>query len=216
MATPRTSGRGTPTRGRSAGKTGGSGTGGESQRRAGIVALAADLFAERGYRATTVREIAEAAGMLSGSLYHHFDSKESIIDELLSSYLDELNAQYQSIVAQGAGATDTIAALVRAAFGSIARHRAAVTVLQNERGYLTQYDRFAYLRTAEVSAQRLWMKVLRDGIAAGELRDDLDPKLTYRFLRDSLWVSVRWYSPGGRMSPNQLADHFVRMLLDGV
>ena len=76
-----------------------------SERRAALVALAAELFAERGYRATTVREIAEAAGVLSGSLYHHFDSKESIIDELLSSYLDELLAQYRAIVSEGGPAS---------------------------------------------------------------------------------------------------------------
>ena len=55
-----------------------------SERRARMVALAGELFAQKGYRATTVREIADAAGILSGSLYHHFDSKESIGDEILS------------------------------------------------------------------------------------------------------------------------------------
>jgi TetR/AcrR family transcriptional regulator, cholesterol catabolism regulator len=58
--------------------------------------------------------------------------------------------------------------------------------------------------------------VLRDGIAAGELRPDLDPKITYRFLRDAIWVSVRWYRPSGRMTADQLADHFLKMLLDGI
>ncbi|WP_083472955.1 TetR/AcrR family transcriptional regulator [Frankia sp. R43] len=189
---------------------------GESERRAAIVGLAADLFAERGYRATTVREIADAAGMLSGSLYHHFDSKESIIDELLSSYLDDLHREYEAIVERGGTAIDQIDGLVRAAFSSVARHRAAVTVFQNERVHLIQLPRFAYLTAAEQSTQRLWMKVLRDGIAAGQLRADLDPKITYRLLRDSVWVSVRWYSPSGRLSPDQLADHFLRMLLDGI
>jgi TetR/AcrR family transcriptional regulator, cholesterol catabolism regulator len=203
VSTPRTTGRNRA-------------KGGESGRRAAIVAVAADLFAERGYRATTVREIADAAGVLSGSLYHHFDSKESIIDELLSSYLDELRAEYRAIVAAGGSPLDIIAALVRAAFSSIARHRAAVTVFQNERGYLAELPRFGYLHTSEQSTQRLWMKVLRDGIEAGELRADLDPRLTYRFLRDAIWMSVRWYKPNGRLSPDALANHYTRMLYDGI
>ena len=49
-----------------------------------LLRVAEELFAERGYAATTVRDIAEAAGILSGSLYHHIDSKESIIDAILS------------------------------------------------------------------------------------------------------------------------------------
>ena len=61
-----------------------------SERRDEILAIAAQLFAERGFAATTVREIADAAGILSGSLYHHFDSKESMVDELVHEMLDRV------------------------------------------------------------------------------------------------------------------------------
>ncbi|MDJ0113374.1 helix-turn-helix domain-containing protein, partial [Rhodococcus erythropolis] len=56
---------------------------GKSGRRDELLEIAAGLFADRGVRATTVRDIADAAGILSGSLYHHFDSKESMVDEIL-------------------------------------------------------------------------------------------------------------------------------------
>ena len=59
-------------------------------RRDELLSLAAAMFAERGLRATTVRDIADAAGILSGSLYHHFDSKEAIVDELLRDFLEGL------------------------------------------------------------------------------------------------------------------------------
>ena len=65
------------------------------------------MFAERGLRATTVRDIADGAGILSGSLYHHFASKEEMVDELLHSFLDWLFGRYQEIIdtrAQSAGA----------------------------------------------------------------------------------------------------------------
>ena len=58
--------------------------------------LAGELFAQKGYRATTVREIADAAGILSGSLYHHFDSKESIGDEILSIFINDVLADYRA------------------------------------------------------------------------------------------------------------------------
>jgi AcrR family transcriptional regulator len=57
-------------------------------RRDELLELAAEMFAERGLRATTVRDIADAAGILSGSLYHHFSSKEEMVDEALRSFLD--------------------------------------------------------------------------------------------------------------------------------
>ena len=59
-------------------------------RREELLAIAAGLFAERGFKNTTVRDIADAAGILSGSLYHHFDSKEAMVDELLDSFQTEL------------------------------------------------------------------------------------------------------------------------------
>ncbi len=178
--------------------------------------LAAELFAERGYRATTVREIADAAGVLSGSLYHHFDSKESIIDELLSSYLDETLAQYRAIVAAGGSSIELLGRLVHAAFSSFDPHRAAITVFQNERQYLMDFPRFAYLAKSEQAVGRIWMKVIRDGVASGELRADLDPKLVHRYIRDAIWVAVRWYRPGGRLSSSQLAEHYLSLMLDGL
>jgi AcrR family transcriptional regulator len=187
-----------------------------SGRRDALIAIAADLFAERGYRSTTVREIADAAGVLSGSLYHHFDSKESIIDELLSNYLDELLATYREIVSEGGSSIEVLSRLVHAAFSSFDRHRAAIMVFQNERQYLLNYPRFDYLAKSEQAVSRLWLKVIRDGIAGGELRGDLDPKLAHQFIRDAIWVAVRWYQPGGRLSSSQLADQYLTLLLDGM
>ena len=105
---------------------------------------------------------------------------------------------------------------MRAAFGSFVRHRAAITVFQNERQYLAQFPRFAYLGKTEQTVQRIYTKVLRDGREGGEFRADLDPKLTYRFVRDAIWVSVRWYQPGGRLTTEQLADEYLRLLFDGI
>lgn len=185
-----------------------------SARRADLVRIAAELFAERGYRATTVRHIGDAAGVLSGSLYHHFDSKETILDELLSSYLDELLTTYREIA--GADPVTALRGLVTEAFRSLGEHRAAITVLQNERNYLRSLPRFGYLSKADDEVRQIWTTVLRDGIGAGVFRADLDPEVTYRFLRDSVWVAVRWFRQDGRLTPEDLADQYLKMILDGI
>ncbi|HEY0447959.1 TetR/AcrR family transcriptional regulator [Actinophytocola sp.] len=187
-----------------------------SQRRDALVQIAAELFAEQGYRATTVRHIGDAAGVLSGSLYHHFDSKETILDELLSSYLEELLNTYRAIVAADASPRTTLRELTLASFRSLSEHRAAITVLQNERNYLRTLPRFAYLTKAEEEVRRIWITVLRDGVEAGEFRPDLDPLVTYRFLRDSVWVTVRWFRQDGRMSADELAGQYLALILDGL
>jgi TetR/AcrR family transcriptional regulator, cholesterol catabolism regulator len=189
---------------------------GGSERRAALVELAADMFAERGFKATTVRDIAQAAGMLSGSLYHHFDSKESIMDELLRAYIDELLPEYRRIVREDGPAREVLSQLATAAFGSFERHRPAILVWQSEGAQLKEVPRFAYVAEAEAETERLWIQVIRRGIRSGEFRDGLDAKLAYRFIRDVVWMAARWYRPGGRLTVRQLAAQYLSIVLDGI
>ncbi len=57
------------------------------------------MFAERGLKATTVRDIADSAGILSGSRYHHFKSKEQMVEEVMRDFLDWLFSRYEEIIA---------------------------------------------------------------------------------------------------------------------
>ena len=185
-------------------------------RRDELLAIAADLFAERGFKNTTVRDIADAAGILSGSLYHHFDSKESMVDEILSSFQDELFATYDRITRSGQDARSKVEAVVRASFDAIDRHHAEVAIFQNDASYLTGFERFGYLRDHNVRFREMWLDLLREGVDTGALRADVDAELVFRFIRDTVWVAVRWYRPGGELSAAQVADQYLSILLDGV
>ncbi|HWO67391.1 MAG TPA: TetR/AcrR family transcriptional regulator [Umezawaea sp.] len=187
-----------------------------SVRRAELLALAADLFAERGFVPTTVRDIADAAGILSGSLYHHFDSKESMVDEILRTFLDELFTRYQEIVDADLGPRATLDAIVVASFEAIDHRHAEVAIYQNESKHLAQFDRFSYLRDRGAEFRKLWTVLLEDGVRAGDFRSDLDVDLVYRFIRDTVWVAVRWYRPGGGLSAGAVAEQYLGILLDGI
>jgi AcrR family transcriptional regulator len=187
-----------------------------SARREEILAIAAELFAEKGFATTTVREIADTAGILSGSLYHHFDSKESMVDEILRTFLDDILTRYRAAVAAGGDPAKILRELVRAAFNALGTHRPAVAVMINEYNLLVQYPRFAYLRDGADETERLWAGVVEQGIATGTFRADIDPHMIYRFMRDAIWVSVRWYRPDGRLSPEEIADLYLDVLLDGI
>src|SRR5262245_55535670 len=187
-----------------------------SERRDEILAIAAQLFAERGFAATTVREIADAAGILSGSLYHHFDSKESMADELVHELLERVLADYRAALARGDDAETTLPELVRIAFGAIASEPATVAVMVNEWNLFAQFTRFGYLQTIEEDTEHLWVGVIERGIEEGAFRADLDPRMLYRLLRDAIWVSVRWYRPSGRDNAEQIADAYLSVVLGGI
>ena len=187
-----------------------------SERREHLVRLAAELFAKKGFQATTVREIADEAGILSGSLYHHFDSKESIVDEVLSSFFNELLTANRAAVEEGGDPQQIISALVRIAFGTLEPHRAAITVMQNDWNYLSSLPRFGYLTKAEDETESIWVDQIKRGQETGLFRPDIDAKLTYRMIRDTIWVAIRWFRPGGRLGTKGLADHYLKVLFDGI
>jgi AcrR family transcriptional regulator len=185
-------------------------------RRDELLAITAGLFAKKGFRNTTVRDIADAAGILSGSLYHHFDSKESMVDEILSTFQEELFGQYDEILASDADPRTKLEQAVLVSFEAIDKHPDEVAIFQNDAAYLLTFERFAYLADRNRQSREVWLTLLQGGIDAGVLRDDLDLELTYRFIRDTVWVAVSWYRPGGRRTHTEIAQQYLSILLEGI
>jgi AcrR family transcriptional regulator len=185
-------------------------------RREELLELAATMFADRGLRATTVRDIADSAGILSGSLYHHFSSKEEMIDELLRGFLDWLFTRYQEIVETETSPLERLKGLFMASFEAIADRHAQVVINQDEAKRLSSQPRFAYVEERNREQRKMWVEVLNEGIAEGYFRPDIDVDLIYRFIRDTTWVSVRWYQPGGPLTAEEVGRQYLAIVLGGI
>lgn len=185
-------------------------------RRGELLELAATMFAERGLRATTVRDIADAAGILSGSLYHHFSSKEEMIDEVLRSFLDWLFERYQHIIDTEPNPLARLEGLFMASFDAIEHHHAEVVIYQDEAKRLSGQPRFSYINELNVRQRKMWVDVLTEGIEQGYFQPDVDVDLVYRFIRDTTWVSVRWYQPGGPLTAEQVGRQYLSIVLGGI
>ena len=185
-------------------------------RRDELLQLAAEMIAERGLRATTVRDIADAAGILSGSLYHHFSSKEEMVDEVLRDFLNWLFDRYQQILDREANPLQRLRGLFLASFDAIEHRHAQVVIYQDEAKRLSGQERFSYVEERNRQQRKMWVDVLQQGIEEGYLRADLDVDLVYRFIRDTTWVSVRWYSPGGPLSAEEVGRQYLAIVLGGV
>jgi TetR/AcrR family transcriptional regulator, cholesterol catabolism regulator len=186
-------------------------------RRAELLAAAAEVFAERGYAATTVREVADAAGILGGSLYYHFDSKESMVEEVLSTFLGDMWTGFDRVLDAGLGARQTLEALIAESFRCIDEHRHAVVIYQKESRYLAaSWERFGFLADSWRRYEEMWLALLDRGAAEGDFRSDLDRGLVYRFIRDTVWVAASWYAPDGRLSAGEVAKQYLAMVLEGI
>ncbi|MEJ1089828.1 TetR/AcrR family transcriptional regulator [Microbacterium sp. Mu-80] len=187
-----------------------------SERREEILGIAARLIAQRGYSATTVRDIAEEAGILSGSLYHHFASKEAMIQEILHGFMDRLLTRYDEIAANATDPRAGIDALIECAFETIGREPSAVGLYQNEAAFLATQPGFEFLVAESERIETIWIGQLRAGQSAGVFRPEGDPAVTYRFIRDAVWSTVRWYRPGGRHTVESMSTQFLALVHSGL
>jgi AcrR family transcriptional regulator len=136
-------------------------------RRDELLDLAATMFADRGLRATTVRDIADSAGILSGSLYHHFSSKEEMVDELLRGFLDWLFERYQQIVATEPNPLERLKGLFLASFEAIEHRHAQVVIYQDEAKRLSGQPRFSYVEERNKEQRKMWLDLLNQGVEEG-------------------------------------------------
>jgi AcrR family transcriptional regulator len=186
-----------------------------NNRRKVILDKAARLFATKGVAATTVREIADSVGVLSGSLYHHFESKDAIVDELLRSYLDDLHARYHEVTREILDPRARIERLVRVSMEVVVAHPYATEIYQNDFNLLANQPRFAYLKTSVNDTRKIWLDALNGGIESGLFRTDIDAQTLYRIVRDVVWLSVRWQKPGGQALVMR-AEQCASVFLDGI
>jgi len=185
-------------------------------RRDELLDLAATMFADRGLRATTVRDIADSAGILSGSLYHHFKSKEQMVEEVLRDFLDWLFGRYQEIVEAETDPLERVKGLFMASFEAIEHRHAQVVIYQDEAKRLSPLPQFAFVDERNREQRTMWLDLLKQGVAEGQFRPDLDVDLVYRFIRDTTWVSVRWYQPGGPLTAEEVGRQYLAIVLGGI
>jgi len=187
-----------------------------SERREQLLQIAARLIANRGYSATTVRDIADEAGILSGSLYHHFSSKETILEEILRSFMDSLLARFEQLEASGGAPKDILDQLIDHAFATIDQYPDAVQLYQNESSFLAGQPGFEFVASESARIEEIWLRTIRRGQQEGMFREDLEATIVYRFIRDSVWSTVKWYHPGGRFTAVSVRDHYLDLLHGGL
>jgi TetR/AcrR family transcriptional regulator, cholesterol catabolism regulator len=184
-------------------------------RRELIVATAAEMFARKGIRSTTVREIADAVGILSGSLYHYFNSKDEIVQEILMDFLDTIRARNAEVLARGQGAAQSLRDIVLTSLQLAKEMPDATAIYQNEVQYVRETPRFKEVQEAAAEVQRAWLGIIERGAADGAFRDDIAPRVFHRLIRDAVWLSERSQRRDDGYTTEQLADAIISIFLDG-
>lgn len=180
-----------------------------------VLEAAGRLFRQKGYAATTIRDIADAAGVWPGSLHYRYGTKEAVLLALMERGIGIAEASFRHATA---GATDPVERLrlaIRAHVGMLAGNDHGTYVLLYEGRQLTGDARARMARLRD-RYDALWDGLLYQAVGAGRFRPEVDVRLTRLLILGAInWVP-QWYSEGGALTPDQIADAFADRLLEGL
>lgn len=183
----------------------------EGSRRDELLRAAARLFVEKGFAATTTRDIAEAVGMRSGSPFYHFRSKQEL---LKAAIIEGLEAGHQRLLAAIEDIGDPaqrLRVMIRTHLGILLEGDCQAPMLLYESRSVDAAGK-AEIAAAADCYQQIWQHTLDELTASGRLRSSARP---LRLLLFGMLNGVRqWYRPGGELSLDQITEAATELLLD--
>ncbi len=179
-----------------------------------ILDAAAQIFSQKGYHGTSMRDIALAVDLQKGSLYHHVSSKQEILFELLNRGLEILTTHVTDAIEEPAPADIKLRRAMRAYLGTLTEYQdlAAVLILEHrslepeyQKRHIPQRDRF----------EQIWRDLILEGKEAGIFSCD-HPSLSARAVLSVMNWTVTWFRSDGPMSAEDIAEQFSQLLLIGL
>ena len=184
-------------------------------RREEILLAAARVFQEKGYWGTTVQDIADAVGMLKGSLYYHFANKEEIFYDIIHDPLHHFVSQMAEVVVLDLPLGDKLRTALRYHLSAFDAHPPCVQVILRENLGTMKGERWAPIRALWKEHERLWETMLREGVESGDFAE-LDVKIaTMGILGMCNWMH-RWYRRDGRLTTEEIANIWAEIILNGI
>jgi TetR/AcrR family transcriptional regulator, cholesterol catabolism regulator len=179
-----------------------------------IIDAAARVFREKGYDGATLRDIAQEAGLLPGSLYYHIRSKEALLRLIVEQPIRELHAQLEAIVVSEASPVHKLALALAAQLRAFDTHYPYLFVhIHNVLRVDTMHPD---LQKRAKRYEECWQQILSQGVKVGEFPPDLDVKVTaFAVIGMCNWM-YRWYRRDGRLSIEEIIQQFSRLVLAGL
>lgn len=184
----------------------------EPNRRADIVRAAGRLFHEKGYSATTIRDIADAVGMRSGSPFYHFKTKHDMLRAVVLEGMGAISAAVAKAAGSGKSPRARFEAMLYAHLNELlgAEGRDFAATLLHESRHLNP-DELAEVVTLKDDYETMWQQVLEELGRAGLIADD--SPVVRLFLLGALNWTVQWYRPDGQDSIDQIARRLTGLVL---
>jgi AcrR family transcriptional regulator len=169
------------------------------------------LFAQKGFEATGIRDIADQAGVKTSALYHYMDSKEDLLVDIMDSILAKLITAAEESIVGAISSAEVLVALVRAHVGLHAYERLSALVGDGELRALSDEKRSHVVKFRD-EYEELWTHALNEGVKEGIFVID-NVKITRLALLEMCNGVARWYSETGTLAVGDVADSFAELAL---
>ncbi len=182
------------------------------RRSAEIIAAAAKVFAQRGYHGASTQDIADVLGMRQASLYYYFESKDAALEAVCADGVADYARRAQVILHGAGSASDKVAKLVVQHLAPMAERLDFTLVFHGERRFLPVPAR-KRIRAFERRYERLIERVIEQGVASGEFRADLDPRMATLALLGLGNSAAAWYGREPGATLERITSDYVDLLV---
>ncbi len=188
---------------------------GNLSRKAQVIRSAAELFREKGYAASSMRDLAQKLGIEAASLYSHIKSKEEILQSLCFDMATEFRKSLAEVESKNYTATEKLRFGIIGHIQVMAKDLTASAVFMNEHRHLSQpfLRDFLLLRINYINR---FKAIIEEGASKGEFKDTIDKKLAVMTLFSSLNWMPMWYDPSSKIDPAELGQQLADMLVNGL
>ncbi len=188
----------------------------EGARRA-LLKAGVELFEAKGYASTSVQSIVDAAGLTKGAFYHHFESKDELLQRVHDEFIDYQLTKARAVMSEPGVSTDErLRRLVREALlEPMALYKAEITVFLQERRFLAG-GTFDEIQRKREEFERYFVDLIEHGMGEGVFRR-IGPARVVAFgiIGTGAWTHT-WLHLDGSLSPSEIGELFAELLVGGL
>ncbi len=178
-----------------------------------LLAIAAKVFAARGFHATSMRDLARATGMSLGGMYYYVSGKDDLLFQIQQRSFTAVLAGAEAIVSEGTDPADRLERFIQQHVTFFAEHMSEMQVLSHEAESLSA-ERQTDINRLKRRYVNLLLGLIREATSACEPERD-SRVAAYALFGMMNWIYT-WYDPAGPIAPNALADQFSALFLHGL
>ncbi|MEO5673185.1 MAG: TetR/AcrR family transcriptional regulator [Chitinophagales bacterium] len=184
------------------------------KRKDQITKVAMNKFREKGYRAVSMRELADHVGIEAASFYNHFDSKESILKEICFRIANDFFTGVEKALKEEKKVDRMLQHAIRSHIHVITENLDATAVFFHDWRYLSE-PYLGEFREMRRKYENIFRQIIRDGMAQKIFSRQDETFIVLMIFSSLNWVH-EWYDPGGKFSPDEISENLAKLILVGI